>query len=281
MLSESSEACGALRVGGLAAARPPTWHMKLGMTRWKVEPLKCRGLPDLPTPFSPARPAGRSGGWVSACWRGARDRVRQWQWRAAPVQALSGVGPLTRAQGPEVLGRLGGDVRAQLRAMGGRSKRSERPGCGDTAWRRPFWRAGPPPARLTSISMRPSGWLPATMSKNTTCSSGYGSHAARIARAPGPRWPRGGLGRRDLLSRGPARAVLPQSPTAEASLTGFDMMMGRRERRSSEVGGEPTSMRRQRGPDGSQRGFGCSARWLLQGLLPRGSGHPRLYGPES
>jgi hypothetical protein len=23
------------------------------MTRWKVEPLKCRGLPDLPTPFSP------------------------------------------------------------------------------------------------------------------------------------------------------------------------------------------------------------------------------------
>lgn len=26
-----------------------------GMTRWKVLPLKCRGLPDVPMPFSPAR----------------------------------------------------------------------------------------------------------------------------------------------------------------------------------------------------------------------------------
>lgn len=25
------------------------------MTRWKLEPLKCRGFPDLPVPFSPAR----------------------------------------------------------------------------------------------------------------------------------------------------------------------------------------------------------------------------------
>ncbi len=31
----------------------PTWHMKSGITRWKADPLKWRGLPDLPTPFSP------------------------------------------------------------------------------------------------------------------------------------------------------------------------------------------------------------------------------------
>ena len=31
-----------------------TWHMNEVMTRWKLLPLKCRGLPDLPTPFSPA-----------------------------------------------------------------------------------------------------------------------------------------------------------------------------------------------------------------------------------
>lgn len=34
-----------------------------GMTRWKEEPLKCRGLPDLPTPFSPAWARHRLCGW--------------------------------------------------------------------------------------------------------------------------------------------------------------------------------------------------------------------------
>lgn len=29
------------------------WHMNWGMTRWKVDPLKCRGLPERPVPFSP------------------------------------------------------------------------------------------------------------------------------------------------------------------------------------------------------------------------------------
>lgn len=28
-------------------------HMNWGITRWKVEPLKCRGLPERPVPFSP------------------------------------------------------------------------------------------------------------------------------------------------------------------------------------------------------------------------------------
>ena len=30
------------------------WHMKSGMTRWKLLPLKERGLPMRPMPFSPA-----------------------------------------------------------------------------------------------------------------------------------------------------------------------------------------------------------------------------------
>jgi hypothetical protein len=34
--------------------------MKLVITRWKALPLKCRGLPALPTPFSPAQqPSGK------------------------------------------------------------------------------------------------------------------------------------------------------------------------------------------------------------------------------
>ena len=32
---------------------PSLPHMKSVMTRWKVEPLKCRGLPERPVPFSP------------------------------------------------------------------------------------------------------------------------------------------------------------------------------------------------------------------------------------
>jgi hypothetical protein len=31
--------------------------MKFWITRWKVEPWKWRGLPDLPTPFSPVQRA--------------------------------------------------------------------------------------------------------------------------------------------------------------------------------------------------------------------------------
>jgi len=32
-------------------------HMKLVMTRWKAEPLKWRGFPDWPVPFSPVQSA--------------------------------------------------------------------------------------------------------------------------------------------------------------------------------------------------------------------------------
>lgn len=40
--------------GNAPAVKSPPWHMNPGMTRWKVEPLKCRGLPERPVPFSPA-----------------------------------------------------------------------------------------------------------------------------------------------------------------------------------------------------------------------------------
>ena len=35
--------------------KSPPWHMKSGITRWKADPLKCRGFPDLPVPFSPVQ----------------------------------------------------------------------------------------------------------------------------------------------------------------------------------------------------------------------------------
>ena len=38
---------------GTVHALWPAWHMKSGITRWKALPLKWRGLPDLPVPFSP------------------------------------------------------------------------------------------------------------------------------------------------------------------------------------------------------------------------------------
>mmetsp|Transcript_28735 Transcript_28735/g.77835 ORF Transcript_28735/g.77835 Transcript_28735/m.77835 type:complete len:205 (+) Transcript_28735:633-1247(+) len=37
--------------------KSPPWIMKLGMMRWKVLPLKCRGFLDPPTPFSPVQRA--------------------------------------------------------------------------------------------------------------------------------------------------------------------------------------------------------------------------------
>ncbi len=36
------------------------WHMNCVITRWKVLPLKCSGLPDLPMPFSPVSGQGTS-----------------------------------------------------------------------------------------------------------------------------------------------------------------------------------------------------------------------------
>ena len=35
--------------------KSPPWHMKSLITRWNEEPLKCRGFPDLPVPFSPVQ----------------------------------------------------------------------------------------------------------------------------------------------------------------------------------------------------------------------------------
>jgi hypothetical protein len=65
-----------------AAAHPrrPThpWHMKSLITRWKVEPLKCRGLPERPTPFSPAahQRRERRGGGGAYRWRYTDDSER-------------------------------------------------------------------------------------------------------------------------------------------------------------------------------------------------------------
>ena len=37
--------------------KSPPWHMNCEITRWKAEPLKCRGLPLPPMPFSPVHRA--------------------------------------------------------------------------------------------------------------------------------------------------------------------------------------------------------------------------------
>ena len=39
----------------LPRVKSPPWHMNCVMTRWKAEPLKWSGLPDLPMPFSPVQ----------------------------------------------------------------------------------------------------------------------------------------------------------------------------------------------------------------------------------
>mmetsp|Transcript_23780 Transcript_23780/g.39870 ORF Transcript_23780/g.39870 Transcript_23780/m.39870 type:complete len:200 (-) Transcript_23780:302-901(-) len=41
----------------LPAVKSPPWHMNPGMTRWNLLPLKCSGLPILPSPFSPVHSA--------------------------------------------------------------------------------------------------------------------------------------------------------------------------------------------------------------------------------
>jgi len=65
-LSVDGLAAGAVASGKVTSLKPQastesrtesvTWHIKSGMTLWKVDPLKCKGLPDLPVPFSPAHP---------------------------------------------------------------------------------------------------------------------------------------------------------------------------------------------------------------------------------
>lgn len=37
----------------IAVSSDRTWHINLGITRWNDEPLKVKGFPDLPLPFSP------------------------------------------------------------------------------------------------------------------------------------------------------------------------------------------------------------------------------------
>ncbi len=41
----------------LPAVKSPPWIMNCLITRWKLEPLKCSGLPSLPMPFSPVHRA--------------------------------------------------------------------------------------------------------------------------------------------------------------------------------------------------------------------------------
>lgn len=102
--------------------------MKSGMMRWKLHPLKCSGLPDLPTPFSPARNIGAMLPRQAmlprmVAWRhSGTPRRRAAHWRAAStgycaVRGQSGagawavpVGGHTCAQAAEVLGRLRNDV---------------------------------------------------------------------------------------------------------------------------------------------------------------------------
>ncbi len=63
--------------------RRTPWIMKLGMIRWKMEFLKCRGLPDLPTPFSPSPAEYRCQNIKQGClcihgwWRGTQRTSAQ------------------------------------------------------------------------------------------------------------------------------------------------------------------------------------------------------------
>lgn len=61
--------------------KSPPWHMKSGITRWKDDPLKCRGFPDLPMPLSPVqrhRKFSAVRGTTSArSWTGRRGRKVQ------------------------------------------------------------------------------------------------------------------------------------------------------------------------------------------------------------
>jgi len=64
-----------------AVKSPPwhmNWHMNCVMTRWKAEPLKWGGLPDLPMPFSPVHTQrmfrGGEGAQRMARFKGAAER---------------------------------------------------------------------------------------------------------------------------------------------------------------------------------------------------------------
>ena len=58
--------------------KSPPWHMNCEITRWKAEPLKCRGLPLPPMPFSPVHRARKFCGTEGRC---AQSETPVWLWR--------------------------------------------------------------------------------------------------------------------------------------------------------------------------------------------------------
>jgi hypothetical protein len=189
--------------GGTAPPPPPAaprrrsppahpWHMKSGITRWKVEPLKCRGLPDLPTPFSPGQAAAWRGSEGPVGCRGCRRGVR-------PGASERGRLPTGCAAACLQEGSLcaGGPPAATRRP---RVPPARPPAAADARARAPVHSArkfsavlGTTSARST-ISMRPTGEPSASMSKNTTC-RGRRRQIARHRRL---------AGRRPAPDRGPA-----------------------------------------------------------------------------
>ena len=61
--------------GPLAYTRETVQTRTWGITRWKVEPLKCRGLPERPTPFSPVHRQRCMGQVRVSMGRGALHRA--------------------------------------------------------------------------------------------------------------------------------------------------------------------------------------------------------------
>ena len=62
----------------LPRVKSPPWHMNCEITRWKAEPLKCRGLPLPPMPFSPVHRARKFCGTEGRC---AQSETPVWLWR--------------------------------------------------------------------------------------------------------------------------------------------------------------------------------------------------------
>ena len=118
-----------------------------GITRWKVEPLKCRGLPERPMPFSPVHRQRCSGGRQEA---GDTGRVGMAGWTCTPAGAAQRSAGMQQASGP------GGQLQQRGAGSAGR--------CRCAARMRPAGRAAhplkrplpvrPPPPPLTKFSCR-------------------------------------------------------------------------------------------------------------------------------
>lgn len=149
------------------------WHMKPGMMRWKMLPLKCSRLPLWPTPRSPA---GRKGGRGDGAARGKTRRQRRLQRSALQraACALAAARWCRRCAGCTAVAQQQSVGRAMSHIHDAPCRAEDAP----VHSARKFSAVRGATSERSSITTRPAASPPISMSRNTRGSSTWAAMAA-------------------------------------------------------------------------------------------------------